>query len=607
LLLHHDGSETYVSTLAPELGETVTVFVRGSGATRVLVRTTPDGEPHFTEAVVDRRSGEETWWRAEVPVRNPVSSYRFLLDGPDGPRWLNQLGMIEHDVPDATDFRLVTGDPPPAWSRDAVVYEIFPDRFARSPAADRRRAPDWAIPCGWDTPVIGRGPETPFQLYGGDLDGIASQLDHLAALGANTLYLRPFFPARSNHRYDTAGFDLVDPLLGGEAALKRLAAAVHERGWRLIGDLTTNHCGDTHPWFMAAVSDVDAPERSMFYFDEDGDYEAWLGVKSLPKFDWGSADLRRRFLQGRDAIVTRWLRRPYELDGWRVDVGNMTGRRGADDYTREVAALIRAAMSAVRPDPLLIAEHTHDPTGDLDRGGWHGAWHQAGFLRPVWSWLRDDELELPEFLGVPAPVPVRDGQATVATMRAFAALVSWRSLTTSWSLLGSYDTARIRTVVGTAARGEVAAGLLLTMPGTPMICAGDELGLRGVNGEDSRTPMPWQRPAEWDTRTLSYYRDLIALRHARPALRRGGLRWLHADPDALVYARDAPDETVLVLARRAAGEPIRLPWPAAANVYGGAPALVPDRSGTVTLPGDGPTCQVWLSDSARAGNAERGR
>jgi alpha-glucosidase len=592
---HHDGSQTYVSTPSPRLGEVVTVWVRAPAAvTGVHVRTTPDGEPGFAAAVADRRAGGETWWRAEVPVRNPVTSYRFLLAGRDGPRWLTQYGVVDHDVPDATDFRLVADAPPPDWSRDAVVYQIFPDRFARSPEAGRRPLPDWAVPCAWDTPVVDRGPETPRQLYGGDLDGIAARLDHLAALGVNTVYLTPIFPARSTHRYDAAGFDRVDPLLGGDAALARLAAAVHARGWRLLGDLTTNHCGDAHPWFTAAVADVAAPEREMFYFAADGDYESWWGVKSLPKLNWASDELRRRFFRAPDAVATRWLRPPYRLDGWRVDVANMTGRRGGDDHAHEVAALLRAAVTAARPDALLLAEHAHDATGDLDRGGWHGTMNYAGFLRPIWTWLRADALDLPDFLGVPGGVPARDGRAALATMRAFGALVSWRSLTASWNLLGSHDTARVRTVVGSAERGEVAAGLLLTLPGTPMIFAGDELGLRGRNGEDSRTPMPWHRRDAWDARTLAFYRELVALRRARPALRHGGLRWLHADPDALVFAREAPDETVLVLARRAGGAPVRLPGVgAAANLYGGAPDLVPDPSGAVTLPADGPTLQVW--------------
>ncbi|GFJ91236.1 hypothetical protein Prum_048780 [Phytohabitans rumicis] len=364
-------------------------------------------------------------------------------------------------------------------------------------------------------------------------------------------------------------------MLGGDEALARLADAVHARGWRLIGDITANHTGDGHEWFTAG-------ERDLYYFDADGDYESWKGVKSLPKLNWGSAELRRRM----STVVRRWLGPPYGLDGWRVDVANMTGRCGADAYTHEVAALLRAAAG----DALFVAEHAHDFTGELDRDGWQGTMNYAGFLRPLWSWLRADELDLPDFLGVPGGVPRRDGRAVLATMREFAARLSWRTLVHSWQLLSSHDTARIRTVVGDADRQEVAAGLLLTLPGTPMVFAGDEWGLRGVNGEDSRTPMPWDRPGEQDEATFGRYRDLIALRRGTTALRHGGLRWLYADADALVFARETPGEAVLVLARRASGAPVRLAGlPGGENVYGGAPDL---RSGDA-LPADGPTFQVW--------------
>ncbi|SCL27219.1 alpha-glucosidase [Micromonospora nigra] len=595
---HHDGSALYVPEQEPALGDTVDVFVRvpaGTDVRQVHVRTTGDGEPRFAEAVVDRRDGDEVWWRAPVEVRNPVSNYRFLLTGARGTRWLTAAGTVDHDVPDNGDFKLVSYAPPPAWARDAVIYQIFPDRFARSAAADARAVPDWAVPCDWDTPVVGRGPQTPYQFYGGDLDGITERLDHLDRLGVNTVYLTPFFPARSNHRYDAASFDAVDPLLGGDAALARLAEAVHARGWRLLGDITSNHTGDAHRWFTAAASDGSAPERELYYFDEaTGDYESWNGVRSLPKLNWGSAELRRRFATDPDSLLRRWLRPPYALDGWRVDVANMTGRRGADAHTHEVARLLRSVVAQTRADGLLLAEHGHDHTGDLDRDGWHGTMNYVGFTDPVWSWLRHGDEPLPHFLGTPTGVRRRDAPAVLATMDAYRSLVSWRSYTHSWQLLGSHDSARIRTVVGDAARQEVAAGLLATMPGTPVVFAGDELGLTGANGESSRTPMPWHRPERWDASTFAAYRALLALRRGEPALRHGGLRRVYADADTLVFLRESTAGGVLVLARRAAGAPVRLPGlPPAENLYGGAPALRPDPTGAVTLPADGPTFQVW--------------
>lgn len=576
---HHDGSPLYVSTQAPALGEIVTVFLRGpssSGVRRVQVRSTPDGEPRFTEALVDRVRGDETWWRAEVEVRNPVTGYRFLLAGRYGHRWLTAAGVVEHDVPDSTDFRLVAYAAPPAWTSDAVVYQIFPDRFARSSTAAAAPTPDWAIPCDWDTPVIGRGPETPRQLYGGDLDGVVEHLDHIADLGANAVYLTPFFEARSVHRYNATSFEHVDPVLGGNAALDRLADAVHRRGFRLIGDITTNHTGDAHEWFTGA------DRKDFYYWLDDGTYEAWLGVSSLPKLNWGSTELRRRFFDGPDATATRWLR---QLDGWRVDVANMTGRRGADDYTVEVAALMADALRSVRPDALLIGEHTADAGANLDRGGWQGTMNYAGFTRPMWGWLSRHRTGSDWVPGR------RSARIMLASMQAFAAGMSWRSRAHSWNIASSHDSPRIRTIVGRPDLVELAVGLQVTLPGVPMVYAGDEFGLEGANGEDGRRPMPWHRPETWHRPTLARYRDLLRLRSEQPALRHGGLRPAYIDADAIAFWRETAQSRLLVLLRRASGTPIRLPGVSGENLYGGADLVVSD--GMAVLPSDGPTVQVW--------------
>jgi alpha-glucosidase len=601
---HHDGSALYVSTLTPALGERVTVWARIPRAmevTAVHVRATYDGEPHFAAAQIDPdRTGRaiggygpaDVWWKAEVTAHNPVTPYRFYLRRDTGrPVWLTAAGVVGHDLPDTTDFRLVTHAAPPDWTGESIIYQIFPDRFARSAQAgppDPAGLPEWALPREWDRDeVIGRGPGTAEQFFGGDLDGITEHLDHIQSLGADTVYLTPVFPARSNHRYDASTFDTVDPLLGGDEALRRLSDALHARGMRLVGDITTNHCGDAHEWFAAASSDVAAPEREMFYFDpETGDYESWCGVKSLPKLNWGSPLVHERMI----ATLRHWL---GTLDGWRVDVANMTGRRGADEYTHEVAALLRREIAAVLPEATLVAEHAHDAAGDLDRDGWHGTMNYLGFTRPVWRWLRGAELDLPDFLGVPGGVPEQDGPGTLDTVRVFGARMSWRSLTHSWQLLDSHDTARIRTVTGSREGHLVAAGLQATLPGVPMIYAGSEYGLTGWNGENARTPMPWNRPDDRDETTLEAYQALFGLRRSEPALRHGGLRWLHADADSLVFLRETVSESLLVSARRAAGDPVTLPLGASVTGVYGTDDLAADAAGEVTLPGDGPSLRIW--------------
>src|SRR5690606_15784599 len=192
----------------------------------------------------------------------------------------------------------------------------------------------------------------------------------------------------------------------------------------------------------------------------------------------------------------------------------------------EVAAMLRAEVG---PDAALIAEHNHDASGDLDRDGWHGTMNYGGFTRPVWAFLRGPETDLEHFLGTPGGIPERDGPATVATFRQFAAHMSWRSYVHSWQLLDSHDSPRVRTVTGSRERHLVAAGLQATLPGTPMIFAGSEFGLTGVNGEHSRTPMPWNRPAHRDAATLAAHRALLGLRRRASALPRGALRWTSAE------------------------------------------------------------------------------
>jgi alpha-glucosidase len=598
---HHDGSEAYVLEQPEELGGEATVLLRvprpaSTGA--AVVRFVHDGEPRYAVAEVDRETDVDTWWRATFRVVNPMTPYRWLLSGGSyGYAWLNGTGVRAYDVTDSDDFVIAPGAGGPDWHLESVVYEIFPDRFATS-GLDVV-PPEWAIPRDWDEVPTGRGPETPFEWFRGDLRGIEAHLEHIASVGANVLYLTPIFPASSTHRYDATTFDRVDPLLGGDEALESLVRAAHDRGIRVIGDLTTNHVGAQHDWFLAA-SNGGSAERAFFVFDDElpHGYECWWGIPSLPKLDYRSRELRERMFEGEDSVVRRWLEPPYDLDGWRIDVANMTGRLGPVDVLADVARGVHDAAVATRPDAVVVAEHAYDVRADLRAGGWHGAMNYAGFTRPVWAWLRGDELPSEAeamFFGAPVGTPRLPGDSIVRTMRAFRAGIPWSASLHSWTILDSHDSIRFRTLTGSRERQLVGVGLQMTTPGVPMVFAGAEIGLEGAWGEDARRTMPWSRPETWDSVALAGHRELIALRRSSRALARGGIRYVHVSADAVAYLREARDEAALCLAARREHAPVRVPLRALGareleTLYGADVSIDDDEA---VLPNGGPAFHAW--------------
>jgi alpha-glucosidase len=594
---HHDGSPLYVSTQTPVLGERVTVRVRIPHSLgpveNVRTRSNPDHEPRFTVATKIASLDGWDWWEAEVEVENPIHGYRFLIALADGSKtWLNASGYHRIETLDSEDFKLLTYPAPPDWGKTSVMYQIFPARFARSAAADGRELPDWAEPAEWTDEPIHIGPSTPAQFYGGDLEGIVEHLDHLERLGITMIYLTPVFPARSNHRYDALSFAEVDPLLGGDQALVDLVRVAHDRGFTVIGDLTSNHSGDAHEWFQASHLKPGAPESEFYYWlDENQEhYASWLGVPSLPKFNWASQELRDRFIEGPDSVVAKWLGEPYNLDGWRIDVANMTGRYLDTDLNADVRRIIRQTMIDVNPDTILLGESTNDATGDFQGDAWHGAMTYSNFTRPIWGWLSEQERES-SYFGLPfGTIPSYTGKEVFLAHNQFTAGFPWRVRLHTMNALDTHDTPRFLThaIAGSV---PVAFGLSVTLPGIPVIFAGDEFGLVGDDGEHSRSPLPWDSIA--DSRpTIDLYSELIHLRTSHVALNEGGIRWIHVGDDVLVFVREHPQESLLVVAARADFDVLF-----ESDVLAGlssAQQLFGDATLTEAhLTGTGPTFGVW--------------
>jgi alpha-glucosidase len=552
-LIHHDGSNRYVFRKSEDEFQLLIKIPRALEVERVALRSVKDGEPIFIEASRESSSSYYEWYCANLKIHNPRTNYRWFIGGGKvNYGWLNQSGWREFDVSDLHDFVITKNKQIPGWARESVIYQIFPDRFAKS--GKKYSLPSWAVPRNWDDWPEGASPNTSFEYFGGDFWGVIDRLDYLCDLGINVLYFTPFFRAGSIHRYDAATFDEVDPLLGGNDALIALTEEAHRRGMRVIGDITLNHSGATHQWFIKALAG-ESPFREFYTFDESlpTGYECWLGVPSLPKFDYRSEDLRAALISGEESVLRRWLRPPFNLDGWRVDVANMSGRLRELDMTHEIARLARHAIESEGSEKILIAEHNHDACADLDGDGWHGNMNYTSFRNPAWNWLITESMST--FLPVKHGNFVQlAGPETVAVIKEFSTRQPFPSYASSWNLLSSHDSARVRSIVGSSHLHHVAIAFAMTMPGTPMIFAGDEIGEEGLWGEDSRSPFPWDREQDWDHSTRTLYKDLITLRRGSSALAFGGLQWLSVANDYLCYLRDDGKERIIALLMRAPGQ-----------------------------------------------------
>jgi alpha-glucosidase len=567
--VHHDGSPRYVTAVEGaagdrlRMGDTVRIRVR-SGLTapveRIFLRTTPDGEQAFTELCRGEPGPACTWWEATVRLSMPTTGYRFLVVTTDGQWWLNGTGLHRALPTDRDDFRLVAGFERPSWIDDRVFYQVFPDRFANGDPANDIADGAWTYRgqavrrSVWDAPPRSDAAAL-VEFYGGDLPGLEAHLDHLVDLGVNAIYLTPIFATHSNHGYDTIDYGRVAPHFGGDDALASLRRATAARDIRLMLDIAPNHTGVDHPWFVAARADPAAPTAGYYVFRErPDDYESWLGVRSLPKLDYRDDALRDAMYAGPDAVLRHWLRPPFSIDGWRIDVANMLGRLGPHQLGPDVARGMRAAIKDENPDAYLIGEHAYDATDQLAGDQWDGVMNYAGFRSPILGWLTGDAGMDGESTTIPRAGRSSTGDL-VETLEAFRASVPWAVARCQYNLLDSHDTPRVRTAVeGHAGRVRAAFGALLTYVGVPSLLYGDELGLDGRDGLSTRRTMPWDGSGDVDN--LAFVRRLVRHRVDAAALRTGGFQVLEIGDDSLAYVRDTDDQQVIViLARDPGGRP----------------------------------------------------
>jgi glycosidase len=391
-------------------------------------------------------------------------------------------------------------DPLPDWLADAVIYQLMVDRFARS---------DGELP----------KPGSPTALYGGTLDGVREHLDHIAALGCNAIWLTPIHKTPSHHGYDHEDYFTVEPRYGGEPALKRLVESAHERGMRVVLDFVPNHTGRGHHLFREAVERGGDAARFYRFWQWPHYYRTFFDDITLPELDTGSRRVQDYLVKAAQHWVTE-----YGADGVRCD--HVMGVDPA--FWLE----LRRGLRAVKPDALVLGEATGHFDWLARYAGRIDAIFDFDFTHAVRETFARGRMSLLDFARW---LDGHDG--------------AFRGLALA-TLLDNHDMTRFLFLArGDRRRLKLAATLLMTLPGTPVIYYGTEVGLSQRNdgsmeNAEARLPMLWGR--DQDPELLAFFRRLGRLRRESAALRRGTRRTLRADEDVLAYERVLEDERVVV-------------------------------------------------------------
>ncbi len=588
--LFSDQGPLYDSNPEPSAKQPVTLTLRAfkGGITGADIEYYDSADSSFHRVVMHWASHDPTgifdYWEGTVPAGASEKRYRFRVEDGTATAWLNAAGITSSE-PSSGDFFIIPGFKTPDWMKNGVMYQIFPDRFYDGdPSNDVKSGQYTYGGCAteqhaWGTSVFPhvQGCRTEV-FFGGDLAGIDRKLSYIKrTLGADILYLNPIFNSPSNHKYDTQNYFAVDPAFGTRSTLLRLIADVHgdsngPRGY-IILDGVFNHSGDSNCWFgkqrydsiscprPGAYQSRSSPYFHYYTFQSWPDrYSSFYGYGGMPKLDYGASGsaLRDRIYGSRTSVVQTYLRAPYGIDGWRLDVAQSLdagGHDGSDAANHAIMRELRAAVMSVNPNAEILGEYWGDASPWLDDGQeWDGAMNYNGFTQPASQWICGQD--------------VYGAESTISTTRFDQSLHASRAVLpvnvqeTMTNELGTHDTTRFATRCGGNVRKtQLALIFQFTYVGTPGIYYGDEYGMQGGPDPDDRRTFDWSR-ANTDNAAVALTQKLVSIRNRYSALRTGSFMTLVTDDTHHIYAFgrfDADHRIAVALNRDGRTQRVSLP------------------------------------------------
>jgi len=404
----------------------------------------------------------------------------------------------------------------PDWSDSLIYYQIFPERFNN---ANNNLTPLDAMPWG--------SKPTRENFMGGDLEGIINKLDYIRDLGVDCIYLTPIFNAPSNHKYDTIDYFEINPSFGNKDDLRRLVNEVHSRGMKILLDGVFNHSGYYFPKFQDVVEKGESSEYKDWFFVSnypvslgERNYDCVGHYKWMPKINLENKDAADYFV----SVGEYWIRE-FDIDGWRLDV--------ADEVSASFWTKFRNHIKQIKPDALLLGE-TWGDAGKLVTANRLDTAMNYLFKDAVVEWIAKENINVSGFNHL---------------INKMYSLYPSEVIKRLYNPLDSHDTTRfLRETKDDISKFKLAIALQMTLPGSPAIFYGDEIGLSGDNDPGCRLCMEWNEDKQ-NKELKSWYKKLISIRKNNEALSKGEYKTLICDDENNIYGfeRYTEDQTAIVI------------------------------------------------------------
>lgn len=424
----------------------------------------------------------------------------------------------------------------PNWVKHAIFYQIFPDRFCRGAQMQHPRGIQFKP---WGTPPDEQG------YQGGDLYGVVEKLGYLKELGINAIYLNPIFSAATNHRYNAYDYLEVDPLLGGDAALRLLIDEAHKRDIKIVLDGVFNHCGRGFwPFHHILENNGNSPYIDWFTVSEfplhpyptsaeqRPNYACWWNVESLPKLNFYNPGVRDYLL----TVARHWLE--FGIDGWRLDVAEEIRD---DSFWRK----FRQVCKSVNPEAYIVAEIWHEAAHWL-QGDMFDAVMNYQITGPIYNFFGRNTLNT-SWHHPDLKLGAIDAAGFKRDIETLFNRYAWEINFAQMNILDSHDMPRgMWLLKDNEAAFKLSVLCQMTMPGAPCVYYGDEVGLSAGGDPYCREAFPWKRTEQGVHPFQAFYKQVITLRNNLPALRTGAFAFLYAEGNNLAYQRRLEGQEAIV-------------------------------------------------------------